>query len=196
MTATMPRLASSPVPERALHERLVGGDKGALEEIYTRHASVVFNVATRVTGDRAAAEEVTQAVFLDLWQRPGRFDPERGSLRTWLMTVTHNRSVDRVREEAARRRRELHSFESRVAGLPSLEETVVASIGAERVRLALDGLCDKERTAIGLAFFGNRTYRQVATELAVPEGTIKTRIRTGLAHLAEALHAEARHATS
>jgi len=188
MTATTPRLASFPAPERALHDRLVGGDKGALEDIYKRHASVVFNVAIRVTRDRAAAEEVTQAVFLDLWQRPGRFDPARGSLRSWLTTVTHHRTVDRVREETARRRRELHSFESRVADLPSLEETVATSIGAEQVRLALDGLCEKERTAIGLAFYGNRTYRQVATDLAVPEGTVKSRIRTGLAHLAEALH--------
>ncbi len=118
MTATTPRLASFPAPERALHERLVGGDKVA------------------------------------------RFDPERGSLRSWLTTLTHNRSVDRVREETARRRRELHSFESRVADLPSLEETVATSTGAEQVRLELDGLCEKERTAIDLAFYGNRTYRQ------------------------------------
>jgi len=183
-------------PERALHERLVGGDKGALEDIYARHASVVFHVAIRVTGDRAAAEEVIQAVFLDLWLRPRRFDPGRGSLHAWLTTVTHHRSVDRVREETARRRRELHSFHSRGTDLPSLEETVATSIGAEQVRIALDGLCEKERTAINLAFYGNRTYRQVATDLAVPEGTVKSRIRAGLAHLAVALHAEAGHATS
>jgi len=142
---------------------------------------VVFNVAMRVTGDRSAAEEVTQAVFLDVWRRPGRFDPTRGSLRSWLATVAHHRSIDWVREEAARRRRELGDFQTRVAHLPDLEDTVAAALGAERVRCALSDLCEPERTAIGLAYFGGRTYRQVAQDLGVPEGTVKSRIRTGLA---------------
>ena len=188
MTTTLPGRVRPDVGERA--DRRLGGDEVALADAYQRHGSVVFNVAMRVTGDRSAAEEVTQAVFLDVWHRPERFDPTRGSLRSWLAMLAHHRSVDWVREEAARRRRELRDFETRVAHLPDLEDTVAATLGAERVRCALSDLCETERSAIGLAYFGGRTYRQVAQELGVPEGTVKSRIRTGLAHLATALHSE------
>ena len=188
MTATSPGTARPDITNRA--DRRSGGDEAVLADVYQRHGSVVFDVATRVTGDRSAAEEVTQAVFLDVWGRPERFDPTRGSLRSWLAMLAHHRSVDWVREEAARRRRELREFETRVAHLPDLEDTVAATLGAERVRRALYDLCEAERTAIGLAYFGGRTYRQVAQELGVPEGTGKSRIRTGLAHLATALRSE------
>ena len=188
MTATLPGTVSPDVADRA--DRRLGGDEAVLADIYQRHGSVVFNLAMRVTRDRSAAEEVTQAVFLDVWRRPERFDPTRGSLRSWLAMLAHHRSVDWVREEAARRRRELRCFETRVAHLPDLEDTVAATLGAERVRCALSDLCETERTAIGLAYFGGRTYRQVAQELGVPEGTVKSRIRTGLAHLATALRSE------
>ena len=189
VTRTFPRAANSDASDTMLHRRLMNGDEAALGQVYERHAPVLFKLARRVTGSLSAAEEVTQAVFLDVWRRPQRFNPAKGSLRTWLATITHHRSVDWVREEDARRRRE-HSFESRVAHLPSLEETVAATITAARVRLAVDSLSEKERTAIGLAYFGGRTYRQVAEELGVPEGTIKSRIRTGLARLEAALGAE------
>lgn len=162
----------------------------SLAEHYRRHSSLVFGVAVRLTGDRRAAEEVTQAVFLDLWRRPERFDPTRGSLATWLATLAHHRSVDLLRQEAARKRREAKD-PTGIDRWPGVEETVAATLAAERVRRALDDLSEPERTAIILAFYGGRSYRQVASELGVAEGTIKSRIRSGLQRLARALHEQA-----
>ena len=91
--------------ERDARERLVANDEAALAEIYDQYASFVYGLALRVIGDARAAEDVSQDVFVGLWERPAAFDPDRGSLRTWLGTLTHRRAVDYVRREEARRRR-------------------------------------------------------------------------------------------
>ncbi|MGI8984910.1 MAG: sigma-70 family RNA polymerase sigma factor [Acidimicrobiales bacterium] len=171
-------------------QRLAHGDGAVLAEVYARHCSSVFNVALRVTGELPAAEEVTQDVFLDLWRRPERFDPARGALGPWLATVAHHRSVDHVRGASARRRREQRDVDAGSGHVHSVDEIVAAALGAERVRAALAELDEKERSAIVLAYFGGRTYREVAADLGVAEGTIKSRIRTGLRHLADNLRVE------
>ncbi len=129
MTTTAPRVGGPVGPDASPHERQRGGDEAALADVYRRHASVVFNVAMRVTRNRSAAEEVTQGVFLDVWHRPQRFDSARGHLGSWLATMAHHRSVDWVREETARRREHRHR-ESDVAHLRDVEETVAAAMGA------------------------------------------------------------------
>lgn len=183
-------MAPVPAPDAEWCRRLGLGDKGVLAEIYARHCPSVFNVALRVTGDRLVAEEVAQDVFLELWCRPARFDPARGPLGPWLATVAHHRSVDQVRCAAARRRREQRDLDAEPPPAPCVDEIVAAALSAERVRAALAGLDEKERTAIVLAYFGGRTYREVAADLGVAEGTIKSRIRSGLRHLAETLRVE------
>lgn len=170
--------------------RQIVGDEAALAAAYKGHSSTVYSVALRVTRNRSAAEDVTQAVFLDLWHRPQRFDPARGSFRSWLATVAHHRSVDWVREDLARRARERRDFESPVVPSPDVEEAVAATLTAERVRRALAVLNENERTAICLAYFGGHTYRQVAADLGIAEGTIKSRIRSGLARLAQEIDLE------
>jgi RNA polymerase sigma-70 factor (ECF subfamily) len=159
----------------------------ALAEAYRRHGGPVFGLARRVLGDVSLAEEVTQEVFLLLWREPGRFDPDRGSLRSFLLVLTHRRSVDLVRAEEARRRRE--EREARLE--PALDEDVerkVLELGlADRVRDALGVLPEGERRAIELAYLGGRTYREVAGILEEPEGTIKSRIRSGLTRMCGAL---------
>src|SRR5439155_49629 len=120
---------------------------------------------------------------------PGAFDPERGSLRTWLGTLAHRRSVDYVRREEARRRRAEREA-SRAVAAPDVEEMATALLSAERVRAALDLLPDEQRRAIQLAYFGGKTYRQVAETLGIPEGTAKSRLRLGLKRIADALEAE------
>jgi RNA polymerase sigma factor (sigma-70 family) len=176
--------------ERALYERLVARDVVALAGVYDQFSPVVFGVALRVTGDRAAAEDVTQGVFLELWRRPERFDPERGCLRPWLAALAHHRGVDWVRREEASRRRERREAQLGLDGAPGIDETVEAILTAEHVRLALAALPEQQRTPIRLAYFEGRTYRQVAEELAVPEGTIKSRIQSGLRHMASTMHSE------
>jgi RNA polymerase sigma-70 factor (ECF subfamily) len=159
----------------------------ALSEVYRRHAPAVFGLARRIVGDRALAEEVVQEVFLRLWNTPDRFDAARGSLRTYLLTQTHGRSVDVVRAEAARRAREKREARLSSESGSDIEREVWDLTQAEHVREALEGLRDGERRAIELAYFGGHTYREVAVLLGEPEGTVKSRIRSGLGRLRDAL---------
>jgi RNA polymerase sigma-70 factor (ECF subfamily) len=155
----------------------------ALAEAYRRHAGAVFGLAGRVVGDRVLAEEVVQEVFLRLWDQPDRFDPERGSLRSYLLAQCHGRSVDLVRSEQARRHREEREHRQRAEGGYDLEHEVWDLAVAEQVRHALADLPPDERRAIELAYFGGHTYREVAVLLGQPEGTVKSRIRAGLGRL-------------
>jgi RNA polymerase sigma factor (sigma-70 family) len=175
--------------ELAVRKRMASGDESALTEVYDQYASFVYGLALRVIGDPRAAEDVSQDVFVAIWERPEAFDPERGSLRTWLGTLAHRRAVDYVRREEARRRRAERDA-SRRASVPDVEEIAVALVTAERVREALDLLPDEQRRAIQLAYFGGKTYRQVAEVLGIPEGTAKSRLRLGLRRIADALEAQ------
>ena len=155
----------------------------ALAEAYRRHAGAVFGLARRVLGDRALAEEVVQEVFLRLWDHPDRFDAERGSLRSFLLAHCHGRSVDVIRSETSRRAREDREHLQQAEAGYDLEHEVWDIVVADHVREALDGIPEGERRAIELAYFGGHTYREVAAMLQEPEGTVKTRIRTGLRRL-------------
>ena len=155
----------------------------ALAEAYRRHAGAVFGLASRVLGDRALAEEVVQEVFLRLWDTPDRFDPERGSLRSYLLAQCHGRSVDIVRSEQSRRNREERDHRRTAEAGYDLEHEVMDLAVGEQVREALEGLPVEERRAIELAYFGGHTYREVADILGQPEGTVKSRIRSGLRRL-------------
>jgi RNA polymerase sigma-70 factor (ECF subfamily) len=164
-------------------------DQAALAEVYRRHAGAVFALARRVLVDAGAAEEVLQEVLLKLWSQPDRFDPGRGSLRSFLLTQAHSRSVDIVRSSGARRRREDADVHRNAESGYDLEREVWDLAMAEHVRDALATLSDGERSAIELAYFGGYSYREVAEILGHPEGTVKTRIRVGLQRLRAALQA-------
>jgi RNA polymerase sigma-70 factor, ECF subfamily len=165
----------------------------ALAEIYRRHAGAVFGLAKRLLFDNVLAEEVTQEVFVRLWREPERFDPGRGSLRTFLLSMAHGRAVDLLRAETSRHAREERSRGVAEAGY-DLEQQVCEAATAERVRGALASLPEAEREAICLAYYGGLTYREVAAAQAEPEGTIKSRIRSGLRRMQKELGAEIRGA--
>jgi RNA polymerase sigma-70 factor (ECF subfamily) len=175
--------------ERAVRERLVAGDHAALGEVYDQFSSLVYGLALRVIGDPRAAEDVSQDVFVWIWERPEAFDPDRGSLRTWLGTVTHRRAVDHVRREEARRRRTERDA-AFARPVPDVGELAAALVTAERVRAALDVLPEEQRQAVDLAYFGGRTYREVADVLGIPEGTAKSRLRLALRKIGGVLEAE------
>jgi len=152
----------------------------ALAEAFRRHAGAVCALARRVLGDAALGEEVVQEVFLRLWSSPERFDPARGSLRSFLLAQAHGRAVDLLRSNSSRRRREeKDSLQSAEAGY-DIEREVWDLAVAEHLQDVVKSLPVDERRAIELAYFGGHTYREVATMLGQPEGTVKSRIRSGL----------------
>jgi RNA polymerase sigma-70 factor (ECF subfamily) len=161
--------------------------KDALAEVYRRHAGAVFGLARRVLGSAAPAEEIVQDVFLHLWNHPDRFDPARGSLRSYLLAICHGRSVDLLRSEVARRDREEREARLQAEAGYDLEREVWDLTLADRVKEAISMLPGSERRAIELAYFGGLTYREVAARLGQPEGTVKSRIRAGLARMRTAL---------
>jgi RNA polymerase sigma-70 factor, ECF subfamily len=152
----------------------------ALAEAYRRHAGAVFALSRRLLLDPALAEEVVQEVFLRVWNNPEKFDPERGSLRAYLLAQCHGRSVDLLRSETSRRAREERDARRTAEAGYDLELEVVDLSVAEGIKEALAALPDGEREAIALAYFGGHTYREVAELLDEAEGTVKSRIRAGL----------------
>ncbi len=155
----------------------------ALAEAYRRHAGAVFGLAKRLLSDHARAEEIVQEVFVRLWNEPTRFDPERGTLRSFLLANAHGRSVDLIRSDVSRRRREeREAFQTAEAGYDVAHEVWDLAL-ASHVREAMHVLQYGERAAIELAYFGGLTYREVAEQLGDAEGTVKSRIRSGLKKL-------------
>jgi RNA polymerase sigma factor (sigma-70 family) len=178
-----------PGGDRALAARLATRDEAALADVYRHYAGLAFGVARRVLRDDLLAEDVTQEVFTYLWEHPERFDPSRGSIKAWVGLLAHRRSVDRVRLETRRSR-----SEAKLAGPQAIdlgtEQDLDAGWISERVERALASLPDEQRRVIECAYYRGRTYRQVAEELGIPEGTAKSRIRLALSRLNELLGAE------
>lgn len=166
-----------------LAQRVVLQQEDALAEIYGRHSGSVAATARMVLGNSSACEDVVTEVFLALWLRPESFDPDRGLLLGFLRLKARGRSIDIVRSEVARRRRE--QYENRNDGSygSEVDEQFLTSEAAEEMHTALEQLDAKEREPIELAFFTGMTYTDVAEHLDLPEGTVKSRIRSGLHHL-------------
>jgi RNA polymerase sigma-70 factor (ECF subfamily) len=179
------------VRDRAIADRLAAGDETALREAYRAYAGAVFGLALRVTTNRAIAEDVTQDVFVRVWEQPQQYDPARGPLRAYLLAMTHSRAVERVRSEDARRRRQ-ETAQREATRAPVTVDPQQAVIGHDvgvAVRDALAALPDSQRIPIEMAYFDGLSYRQVASELDEPEGTVKYRIRIGMQKLRAALRA-------
>ena len=173
--------------DAALGAALVAREDAALAEVYRRHAGTCLALARRVLGDRALAEEIVQEVFVRTWREPDRYDAARGSLRSFLLAQVHGRAVDLLRAESSRRAREERDAWRSPRVDDDLEREVMQLAEGEVVRRALGTLSDGERTAIELAYFGGHTYKEVAARLEQPEGTVKSRIRSGLLRLRAAL---------
>ena len=187
------RLRSVPepaaAPAQASGDALMGlvarGDESAFARLYDELAPLIYGIVLNVVRDPSMSDEVTQEIFVELWRIAPRFDTERGSVRSWAATIAHRRAVDRVRSEESRRRREERDHELSV--VDDVTDPVAAVVDDQfdraRVRRALDELTPTQREAITLAYFGGKTYREVAALLDIPEGTAKTRIRDGLIRL-------------
>lgn len=192
MPAVTAPLGSTGVDDRVLVARLVAGDDAALGEVYDQLSTLVYGVARRVVTDPVAAEDVCQEVFVQIWSRADAIDLDRCSLRGWASVLAHRRAVDWVRRaERARRREASETHTVTDGGLVDLSDGAVASDRARRARLAVASLPDDQRRAIELAYWGGRSYREVADELGIPEGTAKSRLRLALAKLGTMLEEDA-----
>ena len=153
--------------------------QAALAEAYRRHAGAAFGLAKRLLSDHSRAEEVVQEIFVRLWNEPNRFDPERGTLRSFLLADTHGRSVDLIRSDVARRNREEKEARQQADGGYDIAHEVWDIALAGHVREAMEKLQAGERQAIELAYFGGLSYKESAERLGEPEGTVMSRIRSG-----------------
>ena len=162
-------------------------DDAAMAELMRRHRAPVVAFARRLVGDNARAEEVSQDVFVRLWEKWDRYDSAAGTVRAFLLAITHGRTLDVVRSDLARSRREERDARRPTTPEPEPDTVVVATTTAATVRGALIRLPEAERRAVELAYFGGHSYRVVATMLGEPEGTVKSRIRSGLGRLRDAL---------
>jgi RNA polymerase sigma-70 factor (ECF subfamily) len=179
-------MSGDPSSDAVLVVAVARRDQGALAELYRRHGGSLFCAALRVLSARPLAEEAVQDIFIRLWQSPERFDPARGSLRSFLLAQCHGRAVDIVRSESARRRREDGDASAHRASYV-LEDEVLDFVAGQKLREAVATLSEKEQQAICLAYFGGHSYVEVASLLGVPEGTVKSRIRSGLIRLRSAV---------
>jgi len=167
------------------------GEEAAFAKLYDATAARLFGLVLRTVRDRAQAEEVTQDAYLDIWRNSSRFDPDRGSAMSWLMTIGHRKAVDRVRSaEAARLRDTAYEAREQAAPFDQTIEDAHRNLDGQRVRRALDTLTETQRGALELAYFGGYTHREVAAMMNLPLGTAKTRIRDGLIRLRDTLGLE------
>ena len=188
---------SPPTPDDAgLLARMAEGDEGALGVLYDRHATAVHSLVCAIVKDEADAEEVTTDVFVQAWSTAEHFDPTRGAVTTWLLTLARSRALDRIRSRGRRAARLEKAaaqggseFAAPVSSTPSNPEDRVERVELrETLEGALDGLPETQREALVLAYFGGYTQSEIAERLDTPLGTVKTRIRTGMMKLRDSLH--------
>ena len=175
-------MAFAQLADEDLMQLVRRGDAAAFEAVYDRHATAAFSLAYRMTGTRNTAEDVVQEAFLSLWRSGARYDRTRGSVRTWVLGIVHNRAIDALRRSMVhdRRRASDEGLEERFAA-PERTELEVARRGeAQEVRTALDTLPPDQLRVIELAYFGGFTQSEIASMLDTPIGTIKGRMRLGL----------------
>jgi RNA polymerase sigma-70 factor (ECF subfamily) len=174
-----------------LHRSLSAGDRGAFDELYRRYSASAYGLAYRITGQQVLAQDVVHDAFMALWRAPEAFDPARGAFRTFFLSLVHHRAVDTVRrEERIRARQERASNLEPVAVEDPAEGVTDAADLAERrieVRAALDTLPPEQRQVLEMAYYGGKTQVQIADEIAIPIGTVKTRTLAAMRKLRRAL---------
>jgi RNA polymerase sigma factor (sigma-70 family) len=174
-----------------LHRRLSAGDRGAFEELYRRYSMSAYGLAYRITGQQVLAQDVAHDAFMALWRAPEAFDPARGAFRTFFLSLVHHRAVDTVRrEERIRARQERASNLEPVAVEDPAEGVTDAADLADRrieVRAALESLSPEQRQVLEMAYYGGKTQAQIAEEISIPIGTVKTRTLAAMRKLRRVL---------
>ncbi|MFD3330919.1 ECF RNA polymerase sigma factor SigK [Streptomyces sp. NPDC058701] len=169
--------------------RVAEGDETAFAAVYEAVCGSVLGVALSVLRDRSQAEEVAQEVLVEVWRSAGRYRPDRGGVRTWVLTIAHRRAVDRVRsaQAATDRERRAARLEAALPEFDEVSEAVEDREERDRVRRCLGSLTEIQRQSVALTYYRGLTCREVSESLSVPLGTVKTRLRDGLLRLRDCL---------
>ena len=186
------RVASTDDADRDVLARVSNGELGALQELYDRYRTMAYSIALRITADASLAEDVVQDAFLGAWRNASRYAEDRGSVKTWLLSIVHHRAVDAVRRR--RPTAELPEAEAPPPApltLPDIWAEVAGNLAREEIAAALATLSDVQREAIELAYFGGLTQVEIADRTGAPLGTVKSRVRLGLLAMRAALTGEA-----
>ena len=165
------------------------GDPRGFELLYDRHGGAAFSLAYRMTGNRTAAEDVAQEAFLSIWRSRLRYQPERGSVRTWVLGIVHNRAIDALRRNLVheRRRTTAEGLEERQEAPERTDVEAARREEARHVQSALETLPEEQRRTIELAYFGGVSRSQIAEMLETPIGTVMGRMRLGLEKMRQQL---------
>ncbi|MBC3186668.1 sigma-70 family RNA polymerase sigma factor [Corynebacterium sp. zg-331] len=175
-------------PLEALMPLIQGGDAAAFERLYDATAPQVLGLITQILRDRAQAEEVTQELFIELWQHAAEYDPARGSAKSWILRRARMRAIDRLRSVLSTLHRDdREAFLIASATVESVENQALNNVERRGIREALDLVGEPHKTAILLAYFGGLTQAELARTTGVPLGTAKTRVRDGLRKLEKIL---------
>lgn len=190
------RLADTLVPDAPLDlsdllGRVARGDEVAFAVVYDSLGASVYGLARRVIRDPARAEEISQEVFIQVWQTAARFDPTRGNAKSWVLTLAHRRAVDAVRHDQAATNRENKYDWSNGPDFDEVEETVTISLEHEQVRRCMETLTELQREAVDLAYYQGYTYAEVAESLGANAATVKTRMRDGIVRLRDCMGVQA-----
>ena len=159
-----------------------GGNPRAFEVLYDRHGGAAFSLSYRMVGNKVTAEDITQEAFLSIWRSRQRYDQARGSVRTWVLGIVHNRAIDALRRGTVheRRRETLDGVEERHEAKERTDVEAARREEARSVHSVLDTLPEEQRRTIELAYFGGFSHSQIADMLGMPLGTVKGRMRLGL----------------
>lgn len=177
-----------PATRETLLAQIASGDQVAFGALYDEISPRVFGLIRRLLVDHAQSEEVTQEVFLEIWQNASRYDSTKGGASTWILTMAHRRAVDRIRSSQSGRDRDVKiGIRDFVSEYDNVAETVEITIEHERVKEAMTQLTELQRQAVTLAYYGGYSHSEVATMLSVPIGTVKTRLRDGMIRLRDEL---------
>ena len=177
-----------PVSKETLLARIVGGDQAAFGALYDEISPRVFGLVRRLLVDHAQSEEVTQEVFLEIWQSAARYEPSKGGASTWILTMAHRRAIDRIRASQSSRDRDVKiGIRDYVSEYDNVAQTVETTIEHERVKEAMTQLTELQRQAVTLAYYGGYSHSEVAQLVSVPIGTVKTRLRDGMIRLRDEL---------
>ena len=179
--------ASSGTPAD-LMARVARGDSAAFAQLYDLMAPRVYGLIRRVLRNPAQSEEVTQEVMVEIWRTATRYDADRGSLTSWILTMAHRRAIDRVRsEQSSTDREQAVAAASSITEYDEVAETVTTNLEVEQVRHCLGSLTELQRESVTLAYYGGYSYREVAELLDAKLATIKARMRDGLIRLRDCL---------